>query len=47
MLIKQVIISGFKSYRDQTAVEPFSAGHNVVGMSNTANNKLGFWEIIS
>ena len=30
MYIKQVIIQGFKSYREQTVVEPFDPGHNVV-----------------
>ncbi|KAJ8930744.1 hypothetical protein NQ314_016416 [Rhamnusium bicolor] len=30
MHIKQVIIQGFKSYRDQTVVEPFDKRHNVV-----------------
>jgi len=29
----QVIIQGFKSYREQTVVEPFHKGHNVVGKS--------------
>lgn len=28
----QVIIQGFKSYREQTVVEPFDPRHNVVGM---------------
>jgi len=31
MYIKQVIIEGFKSYKDQLAVEPFSNQINVVG----------------
>ena len=30
MYIKQVIIQGFKSYREQTVIEPFDPGHNVV-----------------
>lgn len=30
----QVIIQGFKSYREQTVVEPFDPRHNVVGMYN-------------
>lgn len=30
-LSKQVIIQGFKSYREQTIVEPFDPRHNVVG----------------
>ena len=29
--IRQIVISGFKSYKDQTVIEPFSAKHNVVG----------------
>uniref|UniRef100_A0A3B3WQR3 Structural maintenance of chromosomes protein n=1 Tax=Poecilia mexicana TaxID=48701 RepID=A0A3B3WQR3_9TELE len=31
MYIKQVIIQGFRSYRDQTVVDPFSPKHNVIG----------------
>lgn len=31
MFIKQVIIEGFKSYKDQLAVDPFSEKINVVG----------------
>uniref|UniRef100_A0A2K5EPD7 Chondroitin sulfate proteoglycan 6 n=1 Tax=Aotus nancymaae TaxID=37293 RepID=A0A2K5EPD7_AOTNA len=31
MYIKQVIIQGFRSYRDQTIVDPFSSKHNVIG----------------
>lgn len=31
---KQVIIEGFKSYKDQTIVEPFSRNINVVGRDN-------------
>ena len=27
----QIIIHGFKSYREQTVVEPFDSKHNVVG----------------
>lgn len=27
----QVIIQGFRSYRDQTVVDPFSPKHNVIG----------------
>lgn len=27
----QVIIQGFRSYRDQTIVDPFSSKHNVIG----------------
>ena len=31
MYIKQVIIEGFRSYREQTIIEPFSSKHNVIG----------------
>lgn len=31
MYIKQVIIEGFRSYREQTVIEPFSPNHNVIG----------------
>lgn len=31
----QVIIQGFKSYREQTVIEPFHKGHNVVGKLST------------
>lgn len=34
MYIKQVIIEGFKSYKDQTITEPFSPKINCIG---------GFW----
>ena len=27
----QVIIQGFRSYRDQTIIEPFSPKHNIIG----------------
>lgn len=27
----QIIIQGFKSYREQTVIEPFDSRHNVVG----------------
>ena len=30
-LIMQVIIQGFRSYRDQTIIEPFSPKHNIIG----------------
>ena len=33
MHIKQVIIQGLLSYKEQTVIEPFSPGHNVVGAS--------------
>lgn len=31
----QVIIQGFRSYRDQTIVDPFSSKHNVIGECGT------------
>jgi hypothetical protein len=33
MYIKQVIIEGFRSYREQTIIEPFSPKHNVIGIN--------------
>ncbi|GBN08140.1 hypothetical protein AVEN_212344-1 [Araneus ventricosus] len=30
MYIKQIVIQGFRSYREQTVVEPFSPRHNVI-----------------
>lgn len=30
-LLQQIIIQGFKSYKDQTITEPFSGQHNVIG----------------
>ncbi|KAF9932721.1 Structural maintenance of chromosomes protein 3 [Mortierella alpina] len=30
MFIKQIIIQGFKSYKNQTVIEPFSGQHNVI-----------------
>ena len=42
---KQVIIEGFKSYKDQTIVEPFSRNINVVGRDNLHMDHLDccFW----
>ena len=31
LLILQIIIQGFKSYREQTIIDPFDPRHNVVG----------------
>ncbi|KAJ6669057.1 hypothetical protein lerEdw1_007866 [Lerista edwardsae] len=39
MYIKQVIIQGFRSYRDQTIVDPFSSKHNVIG-------KFGLYSVL-
>ena len=45
MFIKQVIIQGFKSYRDQTVVEPFDPGHNVVVGRNGSGKSNFFYAI--
>lgn len=42
MHIKTLTIQGFKSYRDQVAVEPFSAGHNVV-VGRNGSGKSNFF----
>ncbi len=45
MHIKQVIIAGFKSYKDQVEVEPFSPHHNlIVGRNGTG--KSNFFDAI-
>lgn len=31
MFVKQIIIQGFKSYRDTVTLDPFSPGLNVIG----------------
>ncbi|KAJ3215740.1 Structural maintenance of chromosomes protein 3 [Dinochytrium kinnereticum] len=42
MYIKQIIIQGFKSYKEQTSIEPFSSKHNVIAirfvLSDAYNN---------
>ncbi|GLV31613.1 Structural maintenance of chromosomes 3 [Carabus blaptoides fortunei] len=45
MHIKQVIIQGFKSYRDQTIVEPFDKRHNVVVGRNGSGKSNFFYAI--
>ncbi|KAJ1306154.1 hypothetical protein OPQ81_010865 [Rhizoctonia solani] len=45
MYIKTLIIQGFKSYRDQTAIEPFSPGHNVV-VGRNGSGKSNFFAAI-
>lgn len=45
MYIKQIQIQGFKSYRDQTAVEPFSARSNVV-VGRNGSGKSNFFSAI-
>lgn len=45
MHIKQVIIQGFRSYREQTVVEPFHPGHNVVVGRNGSGKSNFFYAI--
>lgn len=45
MHIKQITISGFKSYRDATAVGPFSPGHNVV-VGRNGSGKSNFFDAV-
>ncbi|XP_074642175.1 structural maintenance of chromosomes protein 3-like [Tubulanus polymorphus] len=45
MYIKQVIIQGFRSYRDQTVIEPFSSRHNVVVGRNGSGKSNFFYAI--
>jgi structural maintenance of chromosome 3 (chondroitin sulfate proteoglycan 6) len=45
MHIKTITIQGFKSYRDQTAIEEFSPGHNVV-VGRNGSGKSNFFAAI-
>lgn len=45
MFIKQVIIQGFKSYKEQTTLEPFSPGHNAV-VGKNGSGKSNFFAAI-
>jgi len=45
MHIKQVIIQGFRSYRDQTVIEPFSPRHNVIVGRNGSGKSNFFYAI--
>ncbi|ORZ40308.1 putative chromosome segregation protein sudA [Catenaria anguillulae PL171] len=45
MHIKQLIIQGFKSYKDQTVMEPFSPRHNVIVGRNGSGKSNFFWAI--
>ncbi|KAJ2899590.1 putative chromosome segregation protein [Zalerion maritima] len=45
MYIKQIIIQGFKSYKDQVALEPFSPGTNVV-VGRNGSGKSNFFAAI-
>ncbi|RUP44859.1 hypothetical protein BC936DRAFT_148933, partial [Jimgerdemannia flammicorona] len=45
MHIKQIIIQGFKSYKDQTIIEPFSPTHNVI-VGRNGSGKSNFFAAI-
>ncbi|KAJ6216345.1 hypothetical protein RDWZM_007502 [Blomia tropicalis] len=45
MYIKQIIINGFRSYREQTVVEPFSPRHNVIVGRNGSGKSNFFYAI--
>lgn len=45
MYIKQIIIQGFKSYKDQTVIEPFSPKHNVI-VGRNGSGKSNFFAAI-
>ncbi|KAI7823212.1 chromosome segregation protein sudA [Gamsiella multidivaricata] len=45
MFIKQIIIQGFKSYKNQTVIEPFSAQHNVI-VGRNGSGKSNFFAAI-
>ncbi|KAB8360687.1 hypothetical protein FH972_024423 [Carpinus fangiana] len=45
MYIKQIIIQGFKSYKDQTVIEPFSSKHNVI-VGRNGSGKSNFFAAI-
>ncbi|KAJ3342500.1 Structural maintenance of chromosomes protein 3 [Entophlyctis luteolus] len=40
-----IIIQGFKSYKDQTSIEPFSKRHNVIVGRNGSGKSNFFWAI--
>ncbi|XP_028403208.1 structural maintenance of chromosomes protein 3-like [Dendronephthya gigantea] len=45
MYIKQVIIQGFRSYRDQVIIDPFSPKHNVIVGRNGSGKSNFFYAI--
>ncbi|KAI9741055.1 MAG: Structural maintenance of chromosomes protein 3 [Cirrosporium novae-zelandiae] len=45
MYIKQIIIQGFKSYKDQTVIEPFSPQNNVI-VGRNGSGKSNFFAAI-
>ncbi|KAG1213842.1 hypothetical protein G6F69_002459 [Rhizopus microsporus] len=45
MYIKQIVIQGFKSYKDQNTIEPFSPKHNVI-VGRNGSGKSNFFSAI-
>jgi structural maintenance of chromosome 3 (chondroitin sulfate proteoglycan 6) len=45
MHIKQVVINGFRSFRNQSEIEPFSSGHNVI-VGRNGSGKSNFFDAI-
>ena len=45
MFIKQIIIQGYRSYKDQTVIEPFSQKHNVI-VGRNGSGKSNFFSAI-
>lgn len=45
MHIKQVVISGFRSFRNQSEIEPFSPKHNVI-VGRNGSGKSNFFDAI-
>jgi structural maintenance of chromosome 3 (chondroitin sulfate proteoglycan 6) len=45
MYIKQIIIQGFKSYKDQTSIEPFSPRNNVI-VGRNGSGKSNFFAAV-
>lgn len=45
MRIKQIVIQGFKSYKDQTVIEPFSPSVNVI-VGRNGSGKSNFFSAI-
>ncbi|KAI8368391.1 RecF/RecN/SMC N terminal domain-containing protein [Choanephora cucurbitarum] len=45
MYIKQIIIQGFKSYKDQMTIDPFSPKHNVI-VGRNGSGKSNFFAAI-
>ncbi|KAI9276287.1 RecF/RecN/SMC [Sporodiniella umbellata] len=45
MYIKQIVIQGFKSYKDQNTIEPFSSKHNVI-VGRNGSGKSNFFSAI-